>query len=146
MQLKLAPWNWYKPSSKIFLLTGGTSFVDHLCYLCLVFVMLLRRFFAALWSPAGKGLTSWLLFVCLIVFLSISHMVSWVMCRTWLYWFLIFATFLTFIVAAYDISSPKVTYTYYTFNSCFLFMKSSVGGWLTEYWKELVFFVKIDFN
>ena len=28
-----------------------------------VFVMLLRLFIAALWSPAGKGLTSWLSFV-----------------------------------------------------------------------------------
>ena len=37
--------------------------MDHLCYLCLVFVMLLRQFIAALWSPAGKGQTSWLLFV-----------------------------------------------------------------------------------
>ena len=38
--------------------------MDHLCYLCLVFVMLSRRLFiAALWSPAGKGLTSRLLFV-----------------------------------------------------------------------------------
>ena len=37
--------------------------MDHLCYLILVFVMLLRLFIAALWSPAGKGLTSWLLFV-----------------------------------------------------------------------------------
>ena len=39
--------------------------MDHLCYLCLVFVMLLRLFIAALWSPAGKGLTSLLLFVML---------------------------------------------------------------------------------
>ena len=31
--------------------------------LCLVFVMFSGLFFAALWSPAGKGLTSWLLFV-----------------------------------------------------------------------------------
>ena len=37
--------------------------MDHLCYLCLVFVMLSRLFISALWSPAGKGLTSWLLFV-----------------------------------------------------------------------------------
>ena len=34
-----------------------------MCYLCLVFVMLSRLFLAALWSPAWKGLTSWLLFV-----------------------------------------------------------------------------------
>ena len=31
---------------------------------------------AALWSPAGKGLTSWLSFVVFIVFLSLSHVVS----------------------------------------------------------------------
>ena len=37
--------------------------MDHLCYLCLVFFMLSCLFIAALWSPAGKGLTSWLLFV-----------------------------------------------------------------------------------
>ena len=37
--------------------------MDHLCYLCLVFVMLSHLFIAALWSPAGKGLTSWHLFV-----------------------------------------------------------------------------------
>ena len=37
--------------------------MDHLCYLCLVFVMLSRHFIAALWSPAVKELTSWLLFV-----------------------------------------------------------------------------------
>ena len=37
--------------------------MDHLCYLCLVFATLSRLFIAALWSPAGKGLTSWLLFV-----------------------------------------------------------------------------------
>ena len=37
--------------------------MDHLCYLCLVFVMLSSLFISALWSPAGKGLISWLLFV-----------------------------------------------------------------------------------
>ena len=37
--------------------------MDHLCYLCVVFFMPSRLFIAALWSPAGKGLTSWLLFV-----------------------------------------------------------------------------------
>ena len=44
----------------LFLFCYETSFVDHLCYLCLVFVMLSRLFITALWSPAGKGLTSWL--------------------------------------------------------------------------------------
>ena len=37
--------------------------MDHLCYLCLVIVMLSRLFIAVLWSPAGKALTFWLLFV-----------------------------------------------------------------------------------
>ena len=31
--------------------------MDHLCYFCLVFVILSRLFIAAFWSPAGKGLT-----------------------------------------------------------------------------------------
>ena len=61
---------------------GGTSFVDHLCYLCLVLVMLLRLFIAALWSPVGKGLTSWLSFVMFNCVLSLSHVVSWVRCGT----------------------------------------------------------------
>ena len=37
--------------------------MDHLCYLCLVFVMRSLLLIAVLWSPAGKGLTSWLLSV-----------------------------------------------------------------------------------
>ena len=56
--------------------------MDHLCYLCLVFVMLSRLFNAALWSPEGKGLTSWLLFVVFIVSLLLNHLVSWDRCGT----------------------------------------------------------------
>ena len=51
--------------------------MDHLCYLCLVFAMLSCLFIAALWSPEGKGLTSWLLFIMFIVNLLLSHLVSW---------------------------------------------------------------------
>ena len=54
--------------------------MGHLCYLCLGFVMLLRLFIAALWSPDGKGLTSWLLFVMFIVILLLSHLDSWDRC------------------------------------------------------------------
>ena len=43
--------------------------MDHWYYLCLVLVMLSRLFNDALWSPAGKGLISWLLFVMFIVIL-----------------------------------------------------------------------------
>ena len=47
--------------------------MDHLCFfLCLVFLMLSRLFIAVLWSPAGKGLTSWLLLVMFIVFFTFS--------------------------------------------------------------------------
>ena len=35
--------------------------MDHLCFLCLVFLMLSRLFIAALWSSTGKELTCWLL-------------------------------------------------------------------------------------
>ena len=37
--------------------------MDRLCYICLVFGMLSRVFIAALWSPAERGMTYWLLFV-----------------------------------------------------------------------------------
>ena len=41
---------------------------------CLVFAMsLCASFYCALWSPAGKGLTSWLSFVVSSVSLSLSH-------------------------------------------------------------------------
>ena len=56
--------------------------MDHLYYLCIVFVMLSRLFIPALWSPEGKELTSWLLFVMFIVILLLSHLVSWDSCGT----------------------------------------------------------------
>ena len=38
--------------------------MDLLCFFCLVFAMpLCALFICALWSPAGKGLTSWLSFM-----------------------------------------------------------------------------------
>ena len=67
--------------------------MDHLCYLCLVFVMLSHLFIAALWSPAGKGLTSWLLFVmfnCVFVTFPCG-----ILCQVWYLIVLIFAAFLT---------------------------------------------------
>ena len=55
-----------------------------------------RLFIAALWSPEGKGLTSWFFFVMFVVILLLSHLISWDRCGTWLYRFLILAVFLTF--------------------------------------------------
>ena len=53
--------------------------------------MLSCLFNAALWSPAGKELTSWL--SCVWCFITFLCDVLW--CGTWLYWFLIFASLLT---------------------------------------------------
>ena len=48
--------------------------MDSLCYFCLVLLCFLARLFVdALWSPAGKGLTSWLSFLMSNFKLSISH-------------------------------------------------------------------------
>ena len=69
--------------------------MDHLCYTCLVVVMLLRLFIAALWLSEGKGLASWLLFVIFIMILLLSQSLSWDLCCTGLYRFLILAVSLT---------------------------------------------------
>ena len=50
-------------------------------FMSFVFVMLLRLFIAALWSPAGKGLTSWLSFVmfnCVLVTFPCGNL-----CQAW---------------------------------------------------------------
>ena len=78
LRVRLAPLNQFKPSSKIFYwpFQGGTSFVDLLCFcsvLCLL-CLCVRLFICALWSPAGKGLTSWLSFVVSTVSLSLSNL------------------------------------------------------------------------
>ena len=54
--------------------------MDHLCYLCIMFVMLSRLFIAALWSPEGIELTSWLLFVMFNMITLLSHLVFWDRC------------------------------------------------------------------
>ena len=92
--------NRFKPSSKIFYwpFQGGASFVDSLCFsvLCLL-CFCARLFICAMWSPAGKGLTSWLSFAVSNCEFVNFPLVSWVTCGTWLYRFLIFAPLLTLI-------------------------------------------------
>ena len=67
---------WYAfVSVCLYLPCGHLLFVDLLCFfsvLCLV-CLCERLFIFALWSPAGKGLTSWLSFVVPTVSLSLSH-------------------------------------------------------------------------
>ena len=54
------------------------GFFSVLCLLCLR----ARLFICALWSPAGKGLTSWLLFVVSSCEFVTFPLVSWVRCGT----------------------------------------------------------------
>ena len=52
--------------------------MDHLWYFCLVLLCFHARLFVdALWSPAGKGLTSWLSFVMSNCDVVTFPLVSW---------------------------------------------------------------------
>ena len=70
-------------------------FCSVLCLLCLC----ARLFICALWSPAGKGLASWLSFVVSSCEFVTYSLVSWVGCGAWLYRLLIFAPLLTFLTS-----------------------------------------------
>ena len=55
--------------------------MDYLCYFCLVLLCFHARLFVdALWSPAGKGLTSWLSFVMSNCDDGTFPLVFWVKC------------------------------------------------------------------
>ena len=69
-------------------------FLSCVCY-AFVLCVCTRLFLCALWSPAGKGLISWLSFVVSYCEFVTLPLVSWVRCGTWLYRFLIFAPLLT---------------------------------------------------
>ena len=92
------------------------------------FVMLHARLFVdALWSPAGKGLTSWLSFVMSNCDVVTFPLVSWVRCGAWLYRFLIFAPFLflcklfTFSYLVYSLL-PNGNFERKCFTSPYLYM------------------------
>ena len=99
--------------------------------------------FTILWSPTGKGLTYWLSCVwCLFVFLLLSNMVSPIQCVTWLYWFLNFAFFFTYlnepvheisnnVVCATSKASDQAAHTHSlirAFGGCLSIL------WLLSYW------------
>ena len=55
--------------------------MNHLCYFFLVLLCFRARLFIdALWSPAGKGFTSWLSFVMFNCEVVIFPLVIWVRC------------------------------------------------------------------
>ena len=62
---------------------------------CLVLCLCARLYICALWSPAGKDLTSLLSFVVSNCEFVTFPLVCWVGSGTWLYRFLIFASILT---------------------------------------------------
>ena len=102
LRVRLAPWNRFRPSSKIFLLTGSRrysfcgSFMLFLSCVCYAFVRV------CLLLPCGH-----LPFVVSNCEFVTFPLVSWVRCGTWLYWFLIFALFLTFMQ-----QTPGLTHTF----------------------------------
>ena len=85
LRVKLAPLNRFEPSSKIFydrpkavLLLWIFYVFSVLCLLCLRACL----FICTLWSPAGKGLISWLSFVVSNCEFVTFQLVSWVRCGT----------------------------------------------------------------
>ena len=97
-----APWNGFKPSSKIFFTDPSKALLfcgSFMLFLsCFLFCFCAHLFIDALWSPAGKGMTSWLSFVMSNCEVVPFPLVSWVRCGAWFYRFLIFALFLTSII------------------------------------------------
>ena len=85
------PVKYFTDRSKAVLLLWIFYVFSVLCLLCLC----VRLLICALWSPAGKGLTSWLSFVVSNCEFVTFPLVSWVRCGTCLYRFLIFAPLLT---------------------------------------------------
>ena len=145
MQLKLAPWNCFKPSSKIFYwpFEGGASFVDHLSYLCLVFVMLRICSLLPCGHLLGKG---WPLGSCLwrlIVFCQfpmwyprsgvvLDNIDSW--------------NLLPFLLSLLPLTTSVVQKLCIPIIASISVFCSWNLQWLVEDWKELGFFCKIDFN
>ena len=83
--------------------------MDLLCF-CSVLLLLChcaRVFICALWSHAGKGLTSWLSSVVFNCEFVTFPLVSRVGCGTCMYRFLIFASLLIFIVFDSTIQSIR---------------------------------------
>ena len=85
------PVKYFTDRSKAVLLLWILYVISVLRLLCLCACL----YICALWSPAGKGLTSWLSFVVSKCEFVTFPLVAWVRCGTGLYRFLIFAPLLT---------------------------------------------------
>ena len=92
------PVKYFTDRSKAVILMWNIHVISAWWLLC----FRVRLFIDTLWSPAVKGLSSWLSFVMSNCEFVTFPLVSWVRCGTWLYRFLIFAPLLTL--------SPPVKY------------------------------------
>ena len=90
---KSPPVDIFTDHSKVVLLLWLLCVISVLFSLCLR----VRLFIDALWSPAGKGLASWLSFVMSNCEVVTFLLVYWVRYGASLYRFLVFALFLTFL-------------------------------------------------
>ena len=82
------------------------NFTSQLFAYCVIFQDLSLRFRLQCqgFLLQEKGLCLWLSCMwCFLVFLSLSHTVSWVRCGTWLCWFQIFAFFLSLVDRRLDV-------------------------------------------
>ena len=77
LRVRLAPWNRFKPSSKIFYwpFQGDTSFVDLLCFFlsCVCYAFVPICLYVPCGHLLGKGWPLGSCFWCLTVSLSLSH-------------------------------------------------------------------------
>ena len=99
LRVRLAPWNRFKPCSKIFywLFQGGTSFCGSFMFYqsCACYAFVLVCLYVPWGHLLGKGWLFGSRLWRLSVKLSLSQWLSFVRCETWLYQFLIFAPLLT---------------------------------------------------
>ena len=78
IRMRLVPQKCLSPPVIIFYWPFQGSEFFHGPFMLFVSVMLSCLYLADVWIPAGKWLTCWL--SCIIVFLLLSHMMSWVRC------------------------------------------------------------------
>ena len=132
--VRLAPWNRFKPSSKIFYwpFQGGTAFVDlWWFFFCLVFVMpLCASVYLCLVITCWEMADPWLSFMVSNCNFVTFLLVSWVRCGTWLYRSIPDLCTITYFLIL-QVFYPKIV-------ACFLRLLH-IFKWTSEYilsWKQ----------
>ena len=130
--LSLTTKYFYWPVSRRYIFCG--SFIIFLSCVCYAFVRI-----DALWSPAGRGMASWLSFVMSDFEIVTFTLVSWVRCGTWLYKFLIFALFLTFIITFKCIATCLIRQVCYLERNSRVIVGQSYHVYSMTHWLILLF-------